>query len=69
MATIVSTGVLAVVLAVCVVAFTTVIIILVRKRNPNARAKPETYYKDIKEHSIPSVINTEMNIAYDRVLK
>ena len=71
MATIVSTGILAVVLAICVVAFTTVtvLIILVCKGNPNARAKPEIHYEDIKDYSVPSVINTETNFAYDQVLK
>ena len=56
-------SVLSVVLAVCVVVFTTVIIVLIRTKKP---AQTEAYYDtiNIRHHSPPAVINTEKNVAY-----
>ena len=57
-------SVLSVVLAVCVVIFTTVIIVLTRSKKP---AQPEAYYDTVNIHhndSPPPVINTEKNVAY-----
>ena len=56
-------SVLSVVLAVCVVVFTTVIIVIIRGKKP---AQPEAYYDtiNIRHHSPPPVIDTEKNVAY-----
>ena len=61
-------GVLSVVLAVCVVVFTTVIIVLIRNKKP---VQPEAYYDtvNIRHHSPPPVIDTEKNVAYGHTKK
>ena len=66
MATIVSTGLLAVILAICIVVFTTVIIILF-KGKAKVQAEQVTDYEDVKHYLSPSVIDTEMNVAYGHV--
>ena len=66
LATIVSTGLLAVILAICIVVFTIEIIILV-KGKAKVQAEQATDYEDIKHYLSPSVIDTEMNVAYGHV--
>ena len=61
-------SILSVVLAVCVVVFTTVIIVFIRSKKP---AQPEAYYDtiNIRHHSPPPIIDTEMNVAYGHTKK
>ena len=69
-ATIISTGVLAILLAVCVVVFTTlVIVVIIREKR---RSKSDVYYDtvNIGHHSKPSTaIETELNVAYGPIAK
>ena len=63
--TIISTGVLAILLTVCVVVFTTFVIVVIIKQKRQTKA--DVYYDtvDIGHHSKPStVIETELNVAY-----
>ena len=69
--TIISTGVLAILMAVCVVVFTVFVIIVIIKEKLR-RTKSDVYCDtvDIGHHSQPStVIETELNIAYGPIAK
>ena len=68
MATIVSTGVIAVILTICVVVFTTMTIIFVKSKTKAQAEQAAHYDHEVVEHySSHSVIDTEMNVAYGHV--
>ena len=64
-----STGLLATILATCVVVFTTMIIILrLVKGKAKAQAEQATdLYEDVEHYLSHAVIDTEMNSAYSNV--
>ena len=68
MATIVSTGVIAVILTICVVVFTTMTIIFVKSKTKVQAEQAAHYDHEVVEYYSPhSVIDTEMNVAYGHV--
>ena len=66
MATIVSTGVIAVILTICVVVFTAMTIIFVKGKT-KAQAEQAADSEVVEHYSSHSVIDTEMNVAYGHV--
>ena len=60
-------SILSVVLALCVVTFTTVIVASVRSKR---KVQTEAYYDTINvhHHSFPQAIGTEMNVAYGHTM-